>query len=390
MKILQVHNYYQFSGGEDTVFSNEYKLLTYYVHELIQFTKSNKEIDNYNIFQKSKLFFNAVYSRATFEEVLKIIKEHKPDICHVHNTLTLITPSVYYACKEMGVPVVQTLHNYRLMCSNAYLFRNGKVCEECIGKSLYHSVKYGCYRNSRLQTFVLARTIEWNKKQGTWNNLIEVFIALTEFSKQKFIEGGIQENKIFVKPNFLFEDPGYSEKNEGYFLFAGRLDITKGFNVLVKAAEKLPNLKFKVAGDGILRSNLDGVLNIEYLGQLNRNDLILELKESSAFIFPSVLYENMPMTIIESFACGKPVIASNLGAMAELIENGKTGLLFEPGNVDDLVKKILWAKNNPEKMKKMGLNARKEFEEKYTAEKNFMILMNIYENVIEKKIKNIK
>jgi glycosyltransferase involved in cell wall biosynthesis len=385
MKILQVHNHYQFSGGEDTVFSNEYKLLTYYGHEVIQFTKSNKDIDNYNIFQKSKLFFNAVYSRSAFEVVLKIIQENKPDVCHVHNTLTLITPSVYYACKEMGVPVVQTLHNYRLMCSNAYLFRNGKVCEECIGKSLYHSVKYGCYRNSRLQTFVLARTLEWNKRQGTWNNLIDAYIALTEFSKQKFIEGGIQENKIFVKPNFLFEDPGYSEKNEGDFLFAGRLDVTKGFNVLIKAAEKLPDVKFKVAGDGILRSNLDGVLNIEYLGQLNRNDLILELKKSGAIIFPSVLYETFGLSIIESFACGKPVIASNLGVMAEIIENGRTGLLFEPGNVDDLVKKILWAKNNPEKMKEMGLNARKEFEEKYTPEKNYKILMNIYEKVIESK-----
>jgi len=383
MKILQVHNHYQFSGGEDTVFSNEYKLLAYYGHEVLQFTKSNKDIDNYNIFQKSRLFFNAVYSRSAFEEILKIIEENKPDVCHIHNTLALITPSIYYACKERGVPVVQTLHNYRLMCANAYLFRNGKVCEECIGKSLYHSVKYGCYRNSRLQTFVLARTIEWNKKQGTWNNLIDAYIALTEFSKQKFIEGGLPENKIFVKPNFLFEDPNYSEKNGGFFLFAGRLDVTKGFNVLIKAAEKLPDVKFKVAGDGTLRSNLDGVLNIEYLGQLNRNDLILELKKSSAIIFPSVWYETFGLSIIESFACGKPVIASNLGAMAGLIENGKTGLLFEPGNVDDLVKKILWAKNNPEKMKEMGLNARKEFEEKYTPEKNYKILMNIYEKVIE-------
>jgi len=154
---------------------------------------------------------------------------------------------------------------------------------------------------------------------------------------------------------------------------------------LVKAAEKLKNVKFKVAGEGILRSNLDGVLNIEYLGQLNGNDLILELKKSSALIFPSVLYESMPMTIIESLACGKPVIVSNLGAMAEIIENGKTGLLFEPGNVDDLVDKILWAKNNPEKMKEMGLNARKEFEKKYTAEKNYMILMNIYEKCYREK-----
>ena len=378
-----MHNLYQNPGGEDVVFSNEKKLLESNGNLVIQFIKKNNDISNYCFLKKVSLINSSVWSKKSFLEIKEAINTYKPDICHIHNTLTLITPSVYYACKEMGVPVVQTLHNYRLMCSNAYLFRNGKVCEECIGKSLYHSVKYGCYRNSRLQTFVLARTVEWNKKQGTWNNLIDAYIALTEFSKQKFIEGGLPENKIFVKPNFLFEDPNYSEKNGGFFLFAGRLDVTKGFNVLIKAAEKLPDVKFKVAGDGILRSNLDGVLNIEYLGQLNRNDLILELKKSGAIIFPSVWYESMPMTIIESFACGKPVIASNLGAMAELIENGKTGLFFEPGNVDDLVKKILWAKNNPEKMKEMGLNARKEFEEKYTPEKNYKILMNIYEKVIE-------
>jgi len=383
MKILQVHNYYQSPGGEDAVLSNEYKLLASYGHEVFQYTKTNEEIDNFNIFQKGKLFLNAIYSSSTFEEVLKIIEEHKPDICHVHNTLALITPSVYYVCKRMRVPVVQTLHNYRLICANASLFRNGKVCEECIGKSLYHSIKYGCYRGSRLQSFVLARTVEWNKKHNTWNNLIDAYIALTEFSKRKFVEGGLPESKIFIKPNFLFEDPGYSESDEGYFLFAGRLDEVKGVNVLIEAAKSLPQIKFKIAGNGILKHKVSSVIDMEYLGQLNRSDLILELKKSSALIFPSVWYESMPMTIIEAFACGKPVIASNLGAMAEIVENGKTGLLFGPGNVNDLVEKILWAKNNPGKMKEMSLNARKEFEEKYTPQKNYKALMEIYEKAVK-------
>lgn len=383
MKILQVHNFYQFSGGEDTVFYNEYKLLSSFGHDVIQYTKDNKDIINYYFFDKGKLFFSSSYSRSTYKEVIKIIEEHKPDICHVHNTLTLITPSVYYACKKMGVPIVQTLHNYRLICANAYLFRNGKVCEECVGKSLYHSVKYGCYRNSRFQTYVLARTIEWNKKNGTWNNLIDAYIALTKFSKRKFFDGGLPENKIFIKPNFLFEDPGYSENNEGYFLFAGRLDETKGVNVLIEAAKTLPNLKFKVAGDGPLKEKIIAVPNIEYLGQLKKNELLGFVQKTAALVFSSIWFEAMPMTILESFACGKPVIGSNLGAMAEIIEDSKTGLLFEPGNANDLAEKILWAKNNPEKMREMGLNARKEFEEKYTADKNYEMLMDIYNNLCE-------
>jgi len=384
MKIIQVHNYYRFSGGEDTVFSNEYKLLTSHGHEVIQYTKSNKEISNYNIYRKGKLF-SSICSRSTLEEVLEIIEEHKPDICHVHNTLALITPSVYYACKRMRVPVVQTLHNYRLICANASLFRNGKVCEECIGKSLYHSMRYGCYRGSRLQTFVLARTVEWNKKHGTWDNLIDAYIALTEFSKRKFVEGGLPENKIFIKPNFLFEDPGYSESDEGYFLFAGRLDEVKGVNVLIGAAESLPQIEFKIAGDGILRHKVSSVTNIKYLGQLNRNDLVLELKKSTALIFPSTWYETMGMTIIEAFACGKPVIASNLGAMAEIVEDGRTGLLFEAGNKSDLAEKISWARNNSGKARKIGLNARKEFEEKYTPERNYKMLVEIYEKTLQGK-----
>ena len=383
MKILQVHNYYQYTGGEDIVLSNEYQLLTTKGHEVIQYLKNNSEINNFNVFQKSKLFFDSIYSKSVYEEVLEIIEKYKPDICHVHNTLTLITPSIYYACKKMGVPVVQTLHNYRLICTNAYLFRSGKLCEDCIGKSLYNSVKYGCYRNSHLQTFVLARTVEWNKKQGTWNNLIDVYIALTEFSKRKFVEGGLPENKIIIKPNFLFEDPGYSEINEGYFLFIGRLDQTKGINILIEAGKNLPQIKFIIVGDGKLRDKFKSIINIEYVGQLNRNDMFFKIKNSAALIFPSIWYETFGLSVVEAFACGKPVISSNIGVMAEIIEHGKTGLLFESGNANDLIEKILWAKNNLEKMSEMGLNARKEFEEKYTAEKNYKILMEIYEKVIK-------
>ena len=390
MKVIIIHNYYQYSGGEDIVLKNEFDLLASHGHEVSQFTKSNKEINSYSFIEKSKLFFDTAYSKRVYEDIPEIIKRNKPVICHVHNTMPLISPSVYYACNENNIPVVQTLHNYRLLCSNAYLFREGKVCEECIGKSLYNSVKYGCYRASKLQTFSLARTIEKNKKWDTWNTKIDSYIALTEFAKNKFIEGGLPEDKLKVKPNFLSEDPGTNYDIQNHFLFAGRLDVTKGVNVLLDSLQFFhEGMKILLAGDGPLKSAVQNSSKVKYLGQLDRIELIKKLHASVALIFPSIWYEGMPMLIVEAFACGKPVIASNLGSMAELIQDGKTGLLFDPGNATDLAEKINWAYLHKEEMKQMGINARKEYEQKYTAERNYDMLMKIYNEAIEKrKIRN--
>ena len=237
MKILQVHNYYQYSGGEDAVLENEFKLLTNRGHTVKQYKRDNKEINSFSFIKRLKNVGETRYSKKTYEEIKSLLKEFQPDVCHVHNTLPLISPSVYFGCNEMNIPVVQTLHNYRLLCSNAYLFRSGKVCEECIGNSLYHSVKYGCYRNSKMQTLVLANIIEHHKKKGTWQNKIDAYIALTQFSKNKFVEGGLPEEKIFIKPNFLYADPGLDYTQQNYFFFAGRLDIQKGIDVLIDAVE---------------------------------------------------------------------------------------------------------------------------------------------------------
>jgi glycosyltransferase involved in cell wall biosynthesis len=381
MKILQVHNYYQFSGGEDSVLENEKRLLESKGNSVFQFIKENKEINGYSLLKKANLFNRSVWSKESFHELKELIKKVKPDICHVHNYMPLISPSVFSACREMKVPVLQTLHNYRMLCANANLFRDGEVCEECIGKSLYHGVKYGCYRSSRVQTFAVARMIESNKKKGMWDGGVDGYIALTNFSKNKFIKEGMPAAKIFVKPNFLFEDPGYSGKDENYFFFAGRLDETKGIDVLIEAANELPGVKFKVAGDGPLKEKVTAVPNIEYLGQLKKNELLEYIKSSTALVFPSKSYETFGLSIIEAFACYKPVIGSKLGAMAEIIEEGKTGLLFEPGSAKALVEKIEWAIKNKDEMKQMGINARKEYEEKYSAEKNYEMLMYIYNNL---------
>ena len=392
MKILQIHNKYRQQGGEDVVYDAEKDLLENHGHTVIRYERNNKEIDEFSLFKKGTLLWATNWSKKSYAELNNLINKAKPDICHVHNFLPLISPSVYYACKHNKIPIVQTLHNYRLLCSNAYLFRNGKVCEECIGHSLYHSVKYGCYRGSKIQTFALARMVEKHKKRGTWKNIVDAYICLTEFTKKKFIQGGLPQNKLYVKPNFMHDFNKINSDRQDYFFSIGRLDETKGIKTLISAFRKFNSTKLKVAGTGPLAKLLsEETNNIEYIGQQQHSKILELLSRSIALVFPSVWYEGMPMSIVEAFAYSKPVIASRLGAMSEMIENGKTGLLFEPGSAEDLSQKIKWAYEHKEEMKQMGINARKVYEEKYTAERNYSLLMDIYKKAIENsKSNNVK
>jgi len=383
MKILQVHNYYQLPGGEDTVVKNEYDLLISKSNVVKQYFCNNKEIKSYKFINKIQLLYKSVYNKETYFKISKIIKQENPDICHVHNTLSLISPSVYFACKDNNIPVVQTLHNYRLLCSNGYLFRSGEICEQCLGKSLYNSVKYGCYRDSRLETLALANIIEFHKFNNTWDTKIDAYIALTNFAKSKFVAGGISAKKIFVKTNFQFNHVRQVPILSDYFLFAGRLDKTKGINLLTALKNSSLVNNIKIAGSGAEIEKIIKLYGSNYLGQLNSYDFNGVLSGSLALLFPSVWYEGMPMTIIEAFSHGKPVIASNLGAMAELIEDGVTGLLFKTNDLEDLQNKLYWALNNKDKMIEMGKNAYKVYLEKYTPEKNYEMMMNIYNSVIE-------
>ena len=273
MKILQVHNNYQLPGGEDVVVKNEYDLLTKNNNIVIQYLRKNKEIGSYSALQRGKLLFDTSYSKKTYSEVSEIIKKDKPDICHVHNILPLVSPSVYYACKDLNVKVIQSLHNYRLLCTNPSLFREEKICEECIGKSVYHSLKYGCYKHSKAQTFAVARMIETNRSKKTWDKKVDAYIALTQFSKNKFVEGGLPEEKIFIKPNFLADSPCLTKALEDYFLYAGGLEKAKGIDVLLASLKYVnPHLKLLAAGDGSLKnrsfkSTLDSIFQFRSYGE---------------------------------------------------------------------------------------------------------------------------
>jgi glycosyltransferase involved in cell wall biosynthesis len=390
-RVLLIHNYYQHSGGEDAVFALEKSLLMDHGHTVFEYTDSNKRIESLGYINSA---VQTIWSQPSYNAIKRILQDVKPDIAHFHNTFMLVSPSAYYACVELGVPVIQTLHNYRLVCPNAYLFRDGAICEECIDlKNPFPGVFHKCYRDSYSQSAVVAGMLGAHWLFRTWQNKIDFYIALSEFARQKFIQGGLPENKIIVKPNFVTDINVPQRTSVGeYVLYVGRLSSEKGLDTLFSAWDRL-KIPLKIAGDGPLREYVQKYAEkspfIEYLGQVNQKSIGDLLRRACFVIFPSKWYEGLPMTIIESFAYSVPVIAANLPARAELIRDAETGLLYTAGDVADLAAKVEWLWNHPESCVEMGRKARVEYEEKYTPELNYQILRKIYQMAMENRTQNI-
>ncbi|KRT66115.1 MAG: group 1 glycosyl transferase [Candidatus Dadabacteria bacterium CSP1-2] len=382
-----VHNRYRQPGGEDAVFAAETEILRKHGHEVVEYLDDNRRIDGLNPLVAAA---NTVWSYASREKLSQVLRETKPDVVHFHNTFLQISPAAYYACWKTAQPVVQTLHNYRLLCPVATFFRDGHVCEDCLDRTPpWPAVLHGCYHNSRMQTAVVAAMLVFHRLLKTWQNQVHVYIALTEFVRRKFIEGGLPEEKIVVKPNFVYSDPGIREGKGEYVLFVGRLSPEKGIKTLLWAWQYLQKIPLKIVGDGPLMDEIRAYVKmhtlewVELIGRCNHEEVLELMKGARFLVFPSEWYEGFPVTIAETFACGVPVIASRLGAMAEIVDDGRTGLHFEPGNSEDLAAKVKWAWTHLDQMLQMGREARAEYEAKYTAERNYKMLINIYEKAIE-------
>lgn len=388
MRVLLLHNRYIQLGGEDSVYEAELDLLIQRGEKADTLLFWNEHLlDRSGIINQARTIANTLWSRSAAERVKSVATQNRYDIVHVHNTFPTGSPSVYSAARSTGAAVVQTLHNYRLLCPNALFFRDGHICEDCLGKFVpWPGVSHACYRNSRAQTGVTAAMLTVHRARRTLDREIDLFIALTEFSRQKFIEGGLPADRIVVKPNFLSKDPGAVTGGQG-FLFVGRLDEAKGIRPMVEAWRHLPGSALRIVGDGPLageaREAASSNLAITYAGRMNREQVLQQMQRHLALIFPSICYETFGMTIIEAFATGLPVIASRLGSMAEIIADGRTGLLFEPGNAQDLAAKVSWAAAHPDEMHQMGANARLEYETKYTAEIGYKNLIACYEQALE-------
>jgi len=381
LKVLIIHNAYQQRGGEDTVVEAEFDLLSSHGVNVKLFSKHNDVIAQLS---KVQIAARTVWAADSAREFEAMLLQAKPDVVHVHNTFPLISPAVYWVAHKHKVPVVQTLHNFRLHCPQAMYLRDGKVCEDCMGHIPWRGVLHGCYRGSRVQTAVLAGMVSWHRAIHTWDTKVTRYIALNEFCRNKFIEGGLPPERMVVKPNFV-DFPAPEACTRDGFLFVGRLSSEKGVDVLVQAFGMLAGASLRVAGTGPEANLLQGVAGLTALGALPGERVRQQMAGSLALVLPSIWYENFPRTLVEAFGCGLPVIASRIGALAELVQDGVTGLLFEPGNAQDLTEKMHWAMQHPDEMAQMGRNARAKYEAEFTAERNYQQLMAIYAEAIEAK-----
>ncbi|MFB3922527.1 MAG: glycosyltransferase [Terriglobia bacterium] len=389
MRILLIHNYYQEPGGEDVVFAQERELLTRFGNVVSTYVRNNREIRTQSARQRATLAWNVIWADDAKRDVLRLIHEDRPDVVHAHNTFTQISPSIYEACRESGVPLVQSLHNFRLLCPSANFFRSGHVCQECPRDGLWRSLLYGCYRQSHAATAAVVAMLAVHRRRHTWQEKVDGYIALSDFARRAFIQGGIPEAKLHIKPNFVYPDPRPRSGGGDYALFIGRLSPEKGIRTLAEAWGRLNErrIPLRVVGGGPLHAELQSALasrgldQVRLCGHLSREKTTEALQRARFLVLPSECFENFPLVIAEAFACGKPVICSRLGSMQELVTDGQTGLHFSPGDPEDLAAKVEWAWSHPRTLHEMGRAARREYEANYTAEKNYETLMNIYRKV---------
>lgn len=385
ISLLLVHNYYQQRGGEYHSFTAESALLEQRGHRVVRYTAHNDRVRDMS---RPALARATLWNHEAYRDVRTLIRQHRPDVVHVHNTFPLISPSVYYAARAEGVPVVQTLRNYRLYCLNSYFFRDGHVCEDCLGKTVpWPGVAHKCYRDDRLASTAVSALLSSHRLLGTWTRTVDLYVVLTEFARRKFIQAGLSADKLFLKPNFLPWTPAVGEGKGGFALFVGRLSAEKGVHTLLNAwrgvGEALP---LKIVGDGPLApavaSAAAQMAGVEWLGARSIEEVYALMGAARLLIFPSELYETFGRVAMEAFATGTPVIASNIGAIAELVEDGSTGLHFRPGDVRDLAARVHWALAHPDTLTQMRHHARAAFEARYTAERNYEMCMEIYGRVL--------
>ncbi|MBI3897920.1 MAG: glycosyltransferase [Gammaproteobacteria bacterium] len=379
LRVVIAHCRYQQRGGEDAVVDAETQLLQQHGHQVRRLLRDNYEIEGAN---RAAVALQTLWSERTRREAQQLLQDFRPHVIHVHNTFPLLSPALYWAAARAGVPVVQTLHNFRLLCAQAMLLKQGKVCEKCIGHLPWRGVLGKCYRDSTLQSAVMVSGLALHRVLGTYQKKVTRYIALNEFCRGKFIDGGLPPERIVVKPNFVDIPAQESQMRKGG-LFVGRLSSEKGTDILLAALSRLPDAHVDVIGTGPEQAKLEGRAGVRLLGWQEPNAVYARMRRAAYLVMPSLWYENFPRTLVEAFACGLPVIASRLGSMAELIDDRRTGLLFEAGSATDLARCIAWAEAHPEQLRQWGENARFEYKTKFTPEQNYRELTQIYQEVMD-------
>ena len=382
--ILIVHNYYQIPGGEDTVVANEKKMLEDHGHKVILYTRNNSELKEMSKFQKLKLPFTTIFNPRTYKDIKRIIRKENIDVVHVHNTLNLVSPAVYYAALSCKLPVVQTVHNFRLLCPGATFYRDGHICEDCVHHGLKCAIKHNCYRGSKVQTLVCVINTWIHRMTGIYGKIN--YICLTEFNKQKLLElKQIKENKVFVKPNFVESKEQFvpEEQRKDQFVFAGRLDKLKGIDILLKAwkqmGEEAP--KLVVCGTGPMEKWCrefaeSNNLNVEFKGFVQNAEVLKIVASSKALVLPTQWYEGFPMSIVEAFSVGTPVICSDLGNAGSIVEEKITGFKFQYNESDSL--KCVIKEFESYDMKLLQQSAYGKYRRYFDQNRNYEMIQAIY------------
>ncbi|MFL5741988.1 MAG: glycosyltransferase family 4 protein [Flavisolibacter sp.] len=385
MKILFIHNRYQYQGGEDAILEAEVSLLKQKGHELRVIRFDNEQIKG--VFSKITTGFHSFYNPVSAKKAEEVMKDFTPDLVHIHNLFFTASPSVLFKAHRLKIPVVMTLHNYRLICANAMLLREEKICEQCVQKIFpLDGIRHKCYRSSFMESALVTGITSLHKVLSTWQNKVSRYIVLAEFAKTRILNSSLRiaEEKISVKPNFVADPQKIPDSRQDYFLFVGRIASGKGVELLLQTFSALPDLRLVMAGDGPDRERLETAIsqipNVQYLGQQPAEKILELMRQCRALVFPSNWYEGLPTVIIEAFATGTPVIASRLGAMAEMVEHGYNGLHFEANNSEDLKEKLI---SLPRYGEKIYQQARLSYEKKYHPDVHYKAILSIYQQAIE-------
>lgn len=391
MRVLLGHNFYSSSkpSGENQVFELERALLESKGHEVSLFTRNSDEIIHEGVGGNVRGALATPWNPWMKKKVQRTINDFSPHVMHVHNTFPLLSPSIFYGAKGRTARVL-TLHNYRLFCPAAIPMREGKVCTECLDThSSWPSIKHGCYRKSRIATIPLASSVSLHRFLKTWDKHVDGFIALTDFQRDLMVDAGLPQDKVHIKPNFYSGSPNVVSWNERkpYVVFAGRLSEEKGVISLLKAwaawGPGAPELR--LVGDGELRSKLEAMasnLPIKFLGQMTSEEAEAQVANASLQILPSEWFEGFPMVVREAFAFGTPSAVSDIGPLPSIVTHGKNGVVFQPSDHFSLLKEVKKIWDEPGKLESLGRGARYEFEDKYTEESNYSMLLEIYEKAI--------
>jgi glycosyltransferase involved in cell wall biosynthesis len=386
MRVAMLHNRYRTGqpSGENTVVAQTVDLLRNSGHEVGLYVRNSDDIAAMSRKDRGLLPFRSVWSFSAERDLTRLLQEQRPDVVHVHNTFPLFSPSVLRAAQRLGLPIVATLHNFRLMCANAVLQRDGRPCESCVGKLPLSGVAHGCYRESRVQTLPLATSIGVHNTLHTWERYVTTFVAPSEFVRERYAAGGFDPDRIAVKPHAVPHSGAVRSGPGEAVVFLGRLVEDKGFADLLEAWDSSFG-QLLVVGDGPLRGEAEARArrdpSVKVLGQLPWSDCMDVLRSARAAVVPARSYETFGLVVVEAFAHGVPVVASRLGALAELVDDGETGALAEPGDTEGL-RKALGLVTDPVTSVTFGQRARQVYLDRFTPERDLAATERIYTDAI--------